>query len=112
MDSPREVVWTDTAKQGLRAIYDYIAQSSPEFARRMVDKITSRTQQIATFPLSGRVVPEFNVGQLRELLERPYRIIYHVRPDKIKVVAVIHMSRRIDDTGGASHHEGEDPNVS
>jgi len=52
------------------------------------------------------------VGQLRELLERPYRIIYHVRADKIEVVAVIHMSRRIDDTGGASHHEGEDPNVS
>src|SRR5207302_8460478 len=107
---PREVVWTDTAKQGLRAIYDYIAQSSPEFARRMVDKITSRTQQIATFPLSGRVVPEFNVGQLRELLERPYRIIYYVRPDKIEVVAVVHMSRRMGNTGG--DHEGENADVS
>ena len=62
----------------------------------MVDRITARTEQIATFPLSGRIVPEFNVSQLRELLERPYRIIYHLRPTKIEVVAVVHMSRRLD----------------
>jgi len=62
----------------------------------MVDKITSRTEQIATFPLSGRIVPEFNVGQLRELFERPYRIIYHIRPNRIEVIAVIHMSRHLD----------------
>jgi len=62
----------------------------------MVDKITSRTEQIATFPLSGRIVPEFNVGQLRELFERPYRIIYHIRPNRIEVIAVIHMSRHRD----------------
>jgi len=96
LDSPPDVVWTDYAKQSLRAIHAYIAQSSPEFARRMVDKITSRTEQIATFPLSGRIVPEFNVGQLRELFERPYRIIYHIRPNRIEVIAVIHMCRHLD----------------
>ena len=108
MDSPREVVWTDSAKHSLRAIYDYIAQGSPEFARRLVDKITSRSLQIATFPLSGRIVPEFDVGQLRELFERPYRIIYHIRADKIEVVAIVHMSRRIDEAPG----EEEQANVS
>jgi len=96
-----------TAKQSLRAIHDYIAQSSPEFARRMVDRITHRSEQIAAFPLSGRVVPEFNVGQLRELFQRPYRIIYHVQPDKIEVVAIVHMSRRIQE-----NPEGEPKHVS
>ena len=77
------VVWTDTAKRNLRTIHDYIAQNSPAYAKRMVDGLTSRSKQIAVFPLSGRVVPEFEVGQIRELLHPPYRIIYHIRPDHV-----------------------------
>jgi toxin ParE1/3/4 len=44
----------------------------------MVDRVTRRSQQIGSFPLSGRVVPEFGVGQIREVCEGPYRIIYHI----------------------------------
>jgi addiction module RelE/StbE family toxin len=90
-----KVVWADTAKHSLRTIHDYIAQSSPAYAKRMVDRLTARSKQIGAFPLSGRVVPEFAVGQIREVFQRPYRIIYHVRPDHIDVIGVLHMSRRI-----------------
>jgi plasmid stabilization system protein ParE len=40
-------------------------------------------------------VPEFEVGQVREVFQRPYRIIYHIRPDHVDVMGVLHMSRRI-----------------
>ncbi len=90
-----KVVWTDTAKGNLRTIHDYIAQNSPAYAKRLVDRLTNRSKQIDAFPLSGRIVPEFDVGQIREVLEHPYRIIYHIRPDRIEVVGVVHMSRRI-----------------
>jgi len=90
-----KVVWTDAAKRNLRTIHDYIAQNSPAYAKRMVDRLTSRTKQISVFPLSGRVVPEFQFDQIREVLQRPYRIIYHIRPDRVEVIAVLHMSRRI-----------------
>ena len=90
-----KVVWTDAAKRYLRTIHDYIAQNSPAYAQRTVDRLTSRSKQIGVFPLSGRVVPEFEVGQIREVLQRPYRIIYHIRPDHVDVIAVVHMSRRI-----------------
>ena len=89
------VVWTATAKRNLRTIHDYIAQNSPAYAQRVVDKLTSRSKQIGTFPLSGRTVPEFDVGQIREVLQSPYRIIYHIRPDHVDVIGVVHMSRRI-----------------
>ena len=52
------VHWTDTAQDHLDAIYAYIAQDSPEYALRMVDRLTRRSQQIADAPLSGRRVPE------------------------------------------------------
>lgn len=90
-----KVVWTDTAKRNLRTIHDYIAQNSPAYAKRTVDRLTSRSKQIAAFPLSGRVVPEFSLGQIREIFERPYRIIYYIRPDSVEIIAVVHMSRRI-----------------
>ncbi|HVV98656.1 MAG TPA: hypothetical protein VHC92_16045, partial [Rhodanobacteraceae bacterium] len=38
----------------------------------------------------GRRVPEYARSDVRELLERPYRIIYVVLPDRIDVIAVMH----------------------
>jgi len=85
-----KVHWTDTAEGHLDAIYAYIALDSLEYAKRMVDRLTRRSQQIAEFPLSGRRVPEYDADQVREVIEGPYRIIYHIKPDQVDVVAVIH----------------------
>lgn len=90
-----KVHWTDTAEEHLDAIYAYIALDSPEYAKRMVDRITRRSQQIANFPLSGRKVPEYNLEQIREVIEDPYRIIYHIKPDQIDVLTVIHGARNV-----------------
>jgi len=90
-----KVVWTDTAKGNLRSIHSYISQSSPAYANRMMDRLTNRSKQIGAFPLSGRIVPEFDFGQIREVFEGSYRIIYHIRPDSIEVIGVVHMSREI-----------------
>jgi len=35
-------------------------------------------------------VPEYDSADIRELIEFPYRLIYHVRPDVIEVVAILH----------------------
>ena len=85
-----KVHWTDTAQRHLDAIYQYIAQDSPSYALRMVDRLTRRSQQIGEFPLSGHTVPEYESNQIREVIEGPYRIIYCIKPDQIDVLAVIH----------------------
>ncbi len=65
------VHWTDTAVGHLRAVEAYIARSSQPYARRMVDRLTKRSRQIAEFPLSGRKVPECELAQIREAVEGP-----------------------------------------
>ena len=90
-----KVYWTDTARDHLRSIHAYIARNSPEYALRVVDRLTRRSEQIADFPLSGRQVPEFGVPQIREVLEGPFRIIYYIKPDQIDVLAVIHGAQQI-----------------
>ncbi len=97
-----KVRWTETAQDHLDAIYAYIAQNSPEYALRMVDRLTRRSQQIADLPLSGRRVPEYEMDQIREVIEKPYRIIYHVKPDQVDIVAVLHGARDILRTGEES----------
>jgi len=67
-----KVHWTDTAGNHLDAIHAYIAQDSPEYAKRMVDRITRRSQQIADFPLAGRRVPGYEIDKIREVIEGPY----------------------------------------
>jgi plasmid stabilization system protein ParE len=90
-----KVNWTDTARDHLRAIHAYIARNSPQYALRVVDRLTRRSQQIAEFPWSGREVPESAVPQVREIPEGPFRIIYYLKPDQIDVLAVIHGAQQI-----------------
>jgi len=85
--------WTQNAIEHLVNIYEYIALNSPTYAKRMVDRITRRSEQIAAQPLSGRKVPEYQTEDIRELIEKPYRIIYRIKADQIDVLAVIHGAR-------------------
>jgi len=100
-----KVYWTETAEGHLDAIYDYIAQDSPEYGKRLVDRLTRRSQQIAEFPYSGRRVPEYDIDQIREVIEGSYRIIYYIKPDQIDVLAVIHGSMNVPSSPEKDHEE-------
>ncbi len=91
------VYWTQNAIGHLANIYEYIGLNSQTYAKRMVDRITRRSEQVAEQPHSGRKVPEYDAEDIRELIEKPYRIIYRIKPDQIDVVAVIHGARLLPD---------------
>ena len=92
-----KVVWSEGAVADLQAIYAYISLTSPEYGIRVVDRLTKRSQQIADFPNSGRVVSEFSKTDVREILEGNYRIIYRLRSDRVEVLTVIHGARLLPD---------------
>jgi addiction module RelE/StbE family toxin len=89
-----KVNWTAAALEQLRDIHSFIARSSPQYATRAVDRLISRSQQIANFPHSGRVVPDVTDVNVREIVEGQYRIIYHVLESEIDIIAVVHGARR------------------
>ena len=62
------VHWTETAIKHLTAIYHYIAQDAPLYARRVTDKLIRRTEQLAAFPQSGRQVSEYQDPYIREII--------------------------------------------
>ncbi len=87
------VHWTNTAINHLLSIYDYISKDSRLYALRMVDRLTHRTEQIASFPMSGRMVPEYEAEDIREVIEKQYRIIYRIKQNQLDVLAVVHGSQ-------------------
>jgi addiction module RelE/StbE family toxin len=88
-----KVIWTPTAEDDLNSIFAFISHYSNTYAAQIIDSILQRAEQISAFPQSGRMVAEFNFAQVREVIEGSYRIIYHIKPDQIDVVAVIHSAR-------------------
>ena len=89
------VEWTSNAIAQLKGIHDYIARDSDFFAKRMIDRLTSRSIQIQDHPYSGEIVSEFWDESIREVIEGPYRIVYRVSETDLFVLAVIHGSRVI-----------------
>lgn len=89
------IYWTDNAIEDLLVIREYIAQNSRESSDRVIDNLTNRSEQIAAFPFSGRIVPEYEDEQIREVIEGSYRIIYYLESEQVSVIAVRHGSRPI-----------------
>ena len=74
----------------LGTIAEYLGLASPIYAEQVVDRITRRLEQAVAYPESGRVVPELAQAVIRELIEPPYRLIYHVDAERITVLSVLH----------------------
>ena len=65
-------------------------RAPPKTALHVIDRITARSQQLRDAPNSGRRVPEYERSDVRELLEKPYRIIYKIKADQVDVLTVMH----------------------
>ena len=82
------VVWTRQAFQRLAEIEDFIARENPRAVEKNTERRIARTGSLAVHPQLGRVVPEVPGGNLRELVEGNYRIVYRVRGDILEVLTV------------------------
>ncbi|MGZ5527017.1 MAG: type II toxin-antitoxin system RelE/ParE family toxin [Methylomonas sp.] len=77
------VIWSEIAKTDLRAIYNYIANDSRYYAKKVAQDIREKTDILSGLPNMGRVVPEMEDKNIRELSLYSYRIIYEVRDEQV-----------------------------
>jgi toxin ParE1/3/4 len=82
---------------GSPKIHDYIAQDSRPRALAMVERILDRAEALLIAPRSGVRLQAFLDDEVRELLERPYRIIYRVSTTRIEILTVKHYRQRLID---------------
>ena len=93
----REVHWSIAAQRDLDAIVDHIAQDNPLDAMRIFDHLAEQAHKLQTFAERGRRVPELGPrgrrSPLRELVVRPWRIIYAVHDHHVMVIALVDSRR-------------------
>lgn len=77
-----EIEWSQVAFDDVLAIRDYIALDSPFYADQFIKKLMSATEKLSEHPEIGRLVPEADNPEIRELIFHSYRIMYLLKQDK------------------------------
>jgi plasmid stabilization system protein ParE len=75
---------------------DFIANERPAAALRWLDDVMAQARSLAGFPDLGRIVPELQRPEIREILVDPYRIPYRRDDSQVTVLAVLHDRRAFD----------------
>ncbi|MBK8068192.1 MAG: type II toxin-antitoxin system RelE/ParE family toxin [Rhodanobacteraceae bacterium] len=82
--------WTPGARRRLKEIETYIAErGSPEIARSEAARLIRRTMTLQQPPLTGKRLRRYVNADVRQLLERPYRLIYRVTAERIEIITVL-----------------------
>ncbi len=81
-----KIIWSRHACDDLREIVTFIAANNPPLAKSFGLRLMAKVDLLENFPQIGRVVPEEQDENIREIILSPYRIIYRVLAENRGVV--------------------------
>ncbi len=76
--------------------YANTAKDSEYYARVFAQGVINAIERLLIFPESGRIVPEYNRKDLREIIFQNYRIVYRIKSDAVEVVTITHGARLME----------------
>lgn len=95
------VVWTAVALADVERLAAYLVDESPDRADAILERVIDRAESLGRLPERGRTPPELrSIGDQtwRELLERPWRILYRIASsDRVEIHGVIDGRRNLMD---------------
>lgn len=89
-----KITWSPSSINDLKAIHSFIANDSLFHANKFIKKVIEYSEKLTVFPNLGKIVKEITDKDIRELLCKPYRIIYKIiNAGEIRILAIIHSAR-------------------
>jgi len=88
-----ELIWSPRALADLEEIRTFIDADSPAWADLTVRRIVAAVERLQQFPDSGRMVPERQSPEIREVVAVNFRIVYRRRADIVEIATVFRGSR-------------------
>ena len=85
-----KIIWSPLAIDRVSEIADYIAKDKPYAAKNWITNIFLKVKSLDLSPEMGRVVPEVNNIQFREIILGKYRVIYRLENNQISILTVRH----------------------
>jgi len=89
----RKVNWTATGQRTLDEAIAYIAQDSLPAAKRLLENVLDTAESLSVLSERGRIIPEMDQPNIRELFVGRYRLMYEVFDAKVEILAFIHGAR-------------------
>jgi plasmid stabilization system protein ParE len=92
-----KLIWSPAARDDLHDIIIFIARDNPNRALSFGYELISETDRLQEFPELGRIVPEYRDDNIREIMSRPYRVVYRVNHETklCEIARVWHSARGI-----------------
>lgn len=90
-----KLTWTHEALNRLIEIEEYISEDSPTRAKKFTNQIIQKAESLKKHPQKGRIVPEFSIPVLKELIYKNYRIVYKIKRDSLEILTVFESHRLI-----------------
>jgi toxin ParE1/3/4 len=91
-DRRRPVIWMEVALRDLERLAVRLHEVTPLHAEKILDRIVSRGESLATLSHRGRTPPELRPIADRtwlEVIEAPWRILYRVVKDTVEIHGVL-----------------------
>jgi toxin ParE1/3/4 len=90
-----KLIWSPASRDDLRDIVFFISRDSPRRAEVFGYRLIAETDKLEVFPELGRVVPEYRIPTIREIIVRSYRIVYRVDHERklVEIARVWHAAR-------------------
>lgn len=89
MPRKHSITFTESAINDLEEIRGWYAeQQVPEVGERLIGEVVDQVERLSDFPETGRMVPEFGVAHLREIIHPPFRIVYRLGENRVRIVRV------------------------
>jgi len=90
-----EIRWSPLATDDYESVISYYEKTAPKFAQNFAKKIIIIIENLSKFPKMGRIVPEIENIEIREILYRNFRIIYRLKEDILEIARIIHGSHML-----------------
>jgi len=90
-----QLIWAPSARLDLTELASSIAEFRTEASTRFIGSVFQVVERLGDFPESGRIVPEFDDPNIREVIRKPCRIVYRIKPQDrtVVIVRVRHVAR-------------------
>jgi len=92
----KKITWTSSALDDLEKVVDYIFQDSPIYALTFYNQVQEAARGLAELANRGRIVPEYDNENIREVFVQRYRLIYQILDKQVIILTFIHDARLLN----------------
>ncbi|MDP7591598.1 MAG: type II toxin-antitoxin system RelE/ParE family toxin [Litorilituus sp.] len=84
-----KIEFSESAISDLQDIKSYyLEQQVPHIGEKFISNIINHIETLPSNPEIGRLVPEFQMPHIRELIHSPFRVVYTLNDASIQIIRV------------------------